>query len=287
MCVICPIHGDFFTNPDNHVRLSVGCPKCGKIDAAKNRTMSSSEFFNRCNKFHKNKYSYIESFYSGYENDISILCPVHGKFKQKAGKHLHCGCKKCANENLRDLKIKSSEEFTRQAGLKHNERYLYSKIKYQGAVQKVEIVCIEHGSFWQSASAHLSGAGCPNCKTKNEFEVYLLLTQHFNKCKIKRHKKIWDRYRRYIGKRYCDFWFLYYGQEVIVEYDGEQHFRPVSFGCRNDQIVMDRFSKQQKIDMLDKLFCQEHNIILFRIPYYEDKEKSIKILHSKLIVEST
>jgi len=40
----------------------------------------------------------------------------------------------------------------------------YSKVVYVNAHTKVEIVCPEHGSFWQTPTNHIYGKGCPKCK---------------------------------------------------------------------------------------------------------------------------
>lgn len=48
----------------------------------------------------------------------------------------------------------------------HGDRYDYSRVDYKFAHEKVEIVCAEHGSFWQSPANHTKGdtaAGCPGC----------------------------------------------------------------------------------------------------------------------------
>lgn len=44
-------------------------------------------------------------------------------------------------------------------------RYDHSRAVYKGAKQVVEIVCREHGSFWQQAYVHQKGSGCPKCST--------------------------------------------------------------------------------------------------------------------------
>ena len=51
----------------------------------------------------------------------------------------------------------------------------------------------------------------------------------------------------------------------MVEYDGEQHFKPVRFGGISIERAAKRFKKQQRIDSLDFDFCEENNIILHRI----------------------
>jgi len=56
------------------------------------------------------------------------------------------------------------EEVIQRANNKHNYKYDYSKVKYIDAKTKIEIVCPEHGGFWQSPSKHYGrGQGCPVC----------------------------------------------------------------------------------------------------------------------------
>jgi len=66
------------------------------------------------------------------------------------------------------MKKKTTEEFIKQAKQFHGNKYSYSKTKYVDSTVKVEIVCKEHGSFWQKPSNHLGGKnykakGCPRC----------------------------------------------------------------------------------------------------------------------------
>lgn len=60
-------------------------------------------------------------------------------------------------------KKKTTEEVIADFRKIHGERYDYSKVVYRGAHSKVTIVCKEHGNFNQSATSHMSGAGCPSC----------------------------------------------------------------------------------------------------------------------------
>lgn len=56
------------------------------------------------------------------------------------------------------------DEFIRKCIEKHKGRYDYSRTKYTTSREFVEIVCPEHGSFWQLANLHLSKCtGCPEC----------------------------------------------------------------------------------------------------------------------------
>jgi len=60
----------------------------------------------------------------------------------------------------------TQEEFINKARDKHNDKYDYSKTEYKNGRSKITIICPEHGEFLQLAQAHLSGQGCPKCKTE-------------------------------------------------------------------------------------------------------------------------
>lgn len=46
----------------------------------------------------------------------------------------------------------------------HNNEYGYCNItSYKNKTEKLEIVCKQHGSFFQSAHSHWNGSGCPKC----------------------------------------------------------------------------------------------------------------------------
>lgn len=57
----------------------------------------------------------------------------------------------------------TTEEFVRRAILKHGELYDYTKTNYTSSLEKVTIVCKDHGDFLQRASDHIEGRGCPTC----------------------------------------------------------------------------------------------------------------------------
>lgn len=54
-------------------------------------------------------------------------------------------------------------DFIRKAKLKHGNTYDYSKVIYNGAHNKVIIICKIHDEFEQTATNHISRAGCPKC----------------------------------------------------------------------------------------------------------------------------
>lgn len=93
--IICPIHGVFTMTADHHLR-GEGCPKCRNIQNGLNHRLSQEDFINRCNKIHCNKYDYSKVVYKTRQDNITIICPIHGEFLQKATHHLQgSGCPKC------------------------------------------------------------------------------------------------------------------------------------------------------------------------------------------------
>lgn len=57
----------------------------------------------------------------------------------------------------------TQEEFIKKAKKAHKDLYDYSKSVYLGGKQKVCIICPIHGEFWQQATLHILGHGCPKC----------------------------------------------------------------------------------------------------------------------------
>ena len=78
VCIICPIHGEFWQKPTRHLKGD-GCEKCAK----KKRKINISEFINRSTEIHNNKYDYSKVNYKNIETKVCIICPKHGEFWQK------------------------------------------------------------------------------------------------------------------------------------------------------------------------------------------------------------
>lgn len=181
ICIICPIHGEFYQTPANHLQ-GCGCPKC-----VKNVKFTNENFIEKANKVHQNKYDYSKVIYENSRAKVCIICPKHGEFWQTPYNHLHGhGCPKCGKENLsKKLSQKKSgmeETFMDKANKIHQNKYDYSKVKYINSKEKICIICPIHGSFWQIPNDHLSGKGCPKCA---KIRLSLLRTSNNEKFKQK------------------------------------------------------------------------------------------------------
>lgn len=76
-----------------------------------------------------------------------------------------------------------------------------------------------------------------------------------------------------------DFYLKDYN--LMIEYDGEQHYMPVKFGGISDEEALKILEKTQTYDVLKNQYCKENNINLLRIPYWE-KSNIEKLINNHL-----
>ena len=111
-------------------------------------------------KIHGDKYDYSNIDYVNTKIPVIIGCPIHGDFEQTPDKHVNSkhGCPTCGG-----TKKMTSNEFIIKAKQAHGDTYNYVLVNYKTTVEKVQIVCHEHGVFKQTPRDHLKGKGCPKC----------------------------------------------------------------------------------------------------------------------------
>lgn len=57
--------------------------------------------------------------------------------------------------------------------------------------------------------------------------------------------------------------------KLLVEYDGEQHFKPTDFAGKGDKWAINHHCETVKRDKIKNQYCIDNNIPLIRIPYWE------------------
>lgn len=98
VCIVCPIHGDFWQTPNNHTNkyLKSGCPKCGRDSTENSRRDDIKSFIEKSIETHGNTYIYDKVNYLSSNDKVEIICKKHGYFWQKPSNHIFGqGCKKC------------------------------------------------------------------------------------------------------------------------------------------------------------------------------------------------
>ena len=68
-----------------------------------------------------------------------------------------------------------TEEFIKKAKEVHGDKYDYSKVEYKKAIEKICIICPEHGEFWQIPTNHLKGCGCPSCGGNKKYTLEIFI----------------------------------------------------------------------------------------------------------------
>lgn len=252
MKIICPIHGIFEQDWNHHIIRKQGCRKCAY------GSLLTNEYIDKFIKIHNDFYDYsLINDINNVNQKIEIICPVHGTFKQKVVDHLKG--KKCKLCHIDSRKLKK-EEFIEKAGIVHNNLYDYSLVVYKNHMTKVEIICKKHGNFWQTPNNHLRGNGCPICKDSKGEKI---ISWFLNKCNVEFIKQMKFKNCRYIDVLPFDFYLPQYN--TCIEYDGEQHFKPLNY-CGGEK----GFENILKKDKIKTNYCNDNNIKLLRITYKDD-----------------
>ena len=209
VCIICHEHGKFWQLPINHVN-GQGCPKCHGV------CNSTEDFIHNARKVHGDKYDYSKTEYVASKMPVTIICPEHGEFQQMPVKHLSGhGCPKCGLESRRKKQFLTQDEFIEKAKQVHGDKYDYSKVEYKSMINKIRIICPEHGEFWQRPVDHVNEHGCPKCgqlMSKCEDEIYGFLLIFLKSEEIIRHD------RKILDGREIDIYIP--SKKVGIEYNG-------------------------------------------------------------------
>lgn len=144
---------------------------------------------------HGNSYIYSKSIYINAKTKIEIICKIHGSFWQTPDNHLFGkkGCPRCANAIRNKKTTMNLKQFIEKARLVHGDKFEYSKVIYSNYHSKIEIVCFEHGSFWQEPRAHISfKQGCPKCAPEILSQKNKLTQEEFLEKAKKIHKNLYE-----------------------------------------------------------------------------------------------
>lgn len=95
VCIICPIHGEFWQRPNNHID-GQGCPHCARDIISNANRYDTPTFIAKAKELHGDKFGYELVDYKDSLTFVKIRCPKHGLFLQRPVYHLlgH-GCPRC------------------------------------------------------------------------------------------------------------------------------------------------------------------------------------------------
>ena len=210
-------------------------------------------------------YKLISNTYKNRSEKLEMICPKgHTTFISWANFKKDRKCSECYK--FKKLSQENVQKFLNKFG--------YDIVgEYKNANEKIKILCPE-GHIYPATYGHFyDGKRCPHCK-KSTGEIRI--SEYLKKNNINFN----DEYivNNIEGVQYLRFDFYLSELNTMVEYDGQQHFKPVKkFGGQ------EAFDKTQYRDNIKNKYCLDNNINLIRIPYWDYKNIE-KILDEKLTI---
>ena len=220
-------------------------------------------------KFEERGYVLLAKEYIDAQSKMDYVCPNghrHSMSWDNFKKGVNCPyCVGKAKHNIEYIREKFKEE-----------GYTLLTTEYKDNKQSLDYICPNGHKHHINWAKFQQGQRCPYCNIyKGEEEVSNILDKYnidyktqytFEDCKYKNKLK---------------FDFYIPSLNICIEFDGDQHYKPIDyFGGEK------RFKIQQICDQIKNDYCKENNITLIRIPYIEYKNKNIEnILKQELNLE--
>ena len=175
------------------------------------------------------------------------------------------GCPKCAG-NLK----KTHSEYILDLSIKNPDIEVIEQ--YINAKTPILHRCKIDGYEWKIAPSNvLCGQGCPQCQESNgEKRIRYWLDEH-NLSYIYQKTFAECRY-----KKELPFDFYLPDLNVLIEYDGQQHFKPIDFAGKGEEWAVEQLKITQHRDEIKDRYCVNNNIKLLRIPYFKNIEEELE-----------
>ncbi|MDT9337763.1 hypothetical protein P3F01_15495 [Clostridium perfringens] len=192
-------------------------------------------------------------------------------------------CASCSHKGKimsKESKIKTSkarmkpiEEVLKVVEGKMKCKYIDRYIKPGTRSTIIKFECKKHGiqeAYWTNLVKRKS---CPYCQKsfRGDSKMVRKLEQWFADNNI-----YYEKEKKFEGckdKRELPFDFYIPSNNILIEIDGEHHFRPMGVWKNKNEIrSSSNFEYTQYHDKLKNSFCKDNNIKLIRIPYYKESE---------------
>ena len=201
--------------------------------------------------------------YEGNKQPIECECLIDGhKWTPTPHRLLgyyKSGCPVCGAINRIKTHTKSHETFIKELEIINKNILVLGE--YKGARNSIPCKCKICNFEWSPLPDNLlsKNSGCPHCKNyKGEKEIEIILEKYninnvnqyrFNDCKFYRQLPF-------------DFYLPQYN--CCIEFDGGQHYEIIEwFGG------LEGFIDRKIKDTIKNIYCQQNNIKLIRIPYWD------------------
>jgi very-short-patch-repair endonuclease len=175
-------------------------------------------------------------------------------------------------EKQRQTRLSKGYNWTEQRAQQFVQSFGYHLVKWgKGVHHKSIFRCPKEHIYTAKFNDFQQGNRCPACsESKGEKIVAEILTNQG--------VKFIREYRLQKDKKSLRLDFFIPSLNFGIEYDGEQHFRPVigAFGNKTKEQAKATFKRQQQNDIKKNKICKDLGIKLIRIKYNENAKQMLE-----------
>lgn len=231
------------------------CPECFG-----NLKLSILDIKDRCLEIHGDEYSILSNDIKNTSSKIEV---IHNRCNNSYFINVNSfinGKIKCAFCN--GTKKQSIDILKDRCYKLHGDKYEILSELYINIDKKILVKHNECGYEWNVKATNFINkkSGCPMCSPKSKGE--LLIIEYLTKNNIKFYKEKEFENCKYESYLHFDFYLL--DLNICIEFDGQQHFKPIEYFGGEES-----YRKQIEKDSIKNDYCINNNIKLIRIPYWE------------------
>lgn len=261
----CKACGYEFDSKPNNLLTGHGCPKCSLKGRVAKRTHSLDKVKELINKHHPN-IEIISTEYRNNKTPIKFRCKDCGnEWSSRPDQMIRGeGCPICSRKAVHESLRLSHEEYVDRVQKVNPSVKVVGK--YYNSQTPIEFMCKKCGKIWETKPLIITfnHSGCPQCCSSHGEKKLNGLLEKYNINFDEQH--VFDGCA-YIAPLKFDAYDI--GNNVVYEYQGEQHYYPVNFGGCDDETAERNFKDGQIRDKIKREYCKEHGIPLIEIPYWE------------------
>ena len=166
-------------------------------------------------------------------------------------------------------RAKAFDDFVEKSRSVHGKKHRYFRNTYTKTKEKTKILCLEHEhEFWQDPNNHIAGkTGCTLCQRISDAEEEIAKWLEATGIDYEPQR----RFKTCRDKGMLPFDFLIPSHRILIEYDGEHHYREFRVPLH---LV-------QRRDAIKTKWARENGYSLLRIPYW-DRDRIPEILTDHL-----
>ncbi len=240
---------EFLITPNMHLD-GQGCKYCNeelkkegkttnKIVERTNKKWTQELFIQESKRIHKDKFDYSLTEFININQNVILKCVKYGHIINTSPQSHLAGanCIKCTHIMM------ENEDFIKKSKKIFGENtFDYSKLEYKGYFSKIILICKEKNHEYETTpKGHYRSLGCLLCKNTSEIKLFDKLKTLYENLSFQRYFKNVNAIKTY------PFDFCLEELKIIIELDGEQHFKKIEFFKDNN------VEERQRVDFL-KMF---------------------------------